>query len=790
MAIPKNRTIINIDDYTGFRWNGKHTSQLGLTVVSSSSRYSLNPISTIKNNTTEIPGSDGEYFFNSTYGPKKWTINFVFDNLDDYQWRDLLRWLYHTELSDLVFDELPYKAYNAKLEGTPSINYLCFDETRAKQNDNSIDINTLQTVDWASLDSAAVASPSYITETDKGNNFDTMYYKKRIYKGEGTLNFIAPYPFAYSARNYDGRYMKYLDEVEYFPNLAESYSEYIEIDHTNSIAKQGKFSLQLDSIRGNTIIDFDSNSIERGALSAESDGTFSIDLDNKRWVTFNLANKNEIVTLDRLKETSDTIEYIEKNQTYKLIKRVNSINLLEKEEFIKQLNSNFELETISSRITVNLQQVLTTEEWNNLEVDLNNIDNLEMECNQFKRIDNPGDDDPTEEGAYFFIKDATRKNSKNKKLRLNITFIDTTPDKTYFNKMLELSKTTNINQLEQPEEACVLLYPQKEQEYELLVEPKIDKPFQQNFNDIILVSCRNTLGSKVDLAYGFDFTFTPALYDNYNEWADSSGLKESQYIEEENVYYDRAADGGETGANFSFKVYNGGDLDTPFRVTLPIVNKEVKSDKSEISFILAKVESDAQIDIDKYERISNVVDLKPTVAYGVIENEQTVEYKYYFYKVLNYAQNTAQFIDIISGEFKDFNLSNQQIIKKTDFNNNLSVIKNFSIRFYNDDALNSYADIIKQYTAALATQQAQDFTCKLEIDTYKQSVNFIITSQTTGEDTIIPCYFMVSKGELFTIPPEVDNLYLLVYNQRDEGNSFIQNNYKKIPDIEYRYLYL
>ena len=89
MAIPKNKTIINIDDYTGFRWNGKHTSQLGLTIVSSSSRYNLNPISSITNNTVDGPGGDGQYFFNSTYGPKKWTINFFFDNLDDYQWRDL-----------------------------------------------------------------------------------------------------------------------------------------------------------------------------------------------------------------------------------------------------------------------------------------------------------------------------------------------------------------------------------------------------------------------------------------------------------------------------------------------------------------------------------------------------------------------------------------------------------------------------------------------------------------------------------------------------------------------------
>ena len=159
MAIPKNKTQITIDDYTGFRWNGKHTSQLGLTAISSSSRYSLNPISSITNNTIDVPGGDGQYYFNSTYGPKKWTVNFAFDNLDDYQWRDLLNWLYHKETSDLVFDELPYKAYSAKLEGTPVVNYLCFEETRAKYNDISIDKDTYQTVNWSEIDTIAPLPP-------------------------------------------------------------------------------------------------------------------------------------------------------------------------------------------------------------------------------------------------------------------------------------------------------------------------------------------------------------------------------------------------------------------------------------------------------------------------------------------------------------------------------------------------------------------------------------------------------------------------------------------------------
>lgn len=816
MSIPKNKTIINIDDYTGFRWNGKHTSELGLTIVSSSSRYNLNPISSITNNTVDIPGGDGQYLFNSTYGPKKWTINFVFDNLDDYQWRDLLRWLYHKDTSDLVFDELPYKAYNAKLEGTPSVKYLTFDEVMVKEGDDSLDKDTLKEVDWTSPE-----LPSFILEDKNGNNFDKMYYKKRIYKGEGSINLVAFFPYAYSARTKDGKYMKYLDEVEYFPNDAKAYTEEHNIDHTTTIVKDGKFTLELNSIKGNNVIDTESHKINRSVITEDSSGAFSLSINNKKWIDFNLSNMDsnnnkEFVCLDKVGDVYDTIEFIDNK--YQLIKRVNNINLLENEYFIEQFLSYYDEsndifipnEQGKFSLKLNFQSLLTDEQWNNIDINTDNINKILLSNNYFTFIAPPQDKQEISYENYMYIEDRSIRNHRTKKLKFNLIIVDNTIDALYFRQLLEIIKNgsyrTELEYISNySNETCLLFYPQQKQEYNIVSSKNINNKLHSYFTDNILLSIKNNYGSKDNLSYAVNFTFTPALYDNFNEWADSSGLKDSQYDPNTKIYYDDCNQISGTEATFGYKIYNGGDLQTPFRIKLPVINKAVKSDLSEITFVLAqKNEDNLHFDLNKYQTVSSVLELEKNIAYGFYNTDETIKYNYYFYKIQDYANNIAQFIDISNGNFLTVELNNKRwhyedkeeheqfisLVKLNKVENNLNILNSFSIRFCNNDALNSYADIIQQYTAAAEKQENVQIENILEIDTYKQTINFIITSQNTGQKTIIPCYFMLSKGNLFYIPPEIDNLYLLVYNQREKGNSFISNNYKQIPSIEYRYLYL
>lgn len=801
MAIPKNKTIINIDDYTGFRWNGKHTSELGLTIVSSSSRYNLNPISSITNNTVDVPGGAGQYFYNATYGPKKWTINFVFEDLDDYQWRELQNWLYHKDTSDLVFDELPYKAYNAKLEGTPTVKYLCFDETKVKYNDDSIDRDTLQEVVWNNTE-----VPSFVLEDKNGNNFDTMYYKKRIYKGEGTLNFVSFFPYAYSARNYDGKYMKYLDEIEYFPNiLAAEVLNPIPIDHTYTLTDLNKSIIQLDSIQGNSYIDQDTHIIQRGLITEATEGRFQITANNKIWTYFTLLNSDsdneeEFITFDSVGDIYDEIIFNSTENTgkYQLSKKVQVIDLLQSELFQERLELALDEQEGNKEITLSMRVLMGEELWEQADLEPTQVDNILLSSNYFHFIPKPQDNTSLSEVSYFYIEDGSRGRGKNKKTDITIHLVDNTANLEIFNTLQNIIKDNNdFTDYEYATEysdlTCSLFYPQKEQICELNELTNTTKPLQQKVTDSITIGCRNVLGSTNDLQYRFLFTKIPTLYDNFREWADSSGLKPSRRIEEEGLNYDDCIKVDDTESTFGYRIYNGGDLYTPFRLKLPVVDTILKDSKKEITFALAQQQNFDGIQINRGQKINNIIDLQKGVLYCKITDNKMGDYKYYFHKITNYSTNTAQFINVETGEYEVINLSNTPCSRRVKPEENLKVINSFSIRFYNKDALNSYSELIKNYTKAATASKTNNqltFTNTLEIDTYKQTINFIVTSNLTGEETIIPMYFALSKGELFTIPPKVDNLYLLVYNQREKGNSFIVNNYKQIPEIEYRYLYL
>lgn len=147
-------------DFTGFTFNGVHSSTLGITRVSNGSRYVEDLLPSYQDKVVEAPGADETFYFGSYYKQKNININFVFDNLTEAQIRILKQTFGDKEIHELWFDETPYKAYNVKVTGTPQLKYICFD----------VNEKNLQ--------------------------------PKRIYKGEGTISFMAYYPFAHSRYNY------------------------------------------------------------------------------------------------------------------------------------------------------------------------------------------------------------------------------------------------------------------------------------------------------------------------------------------------------------------------------------------------------------------------------------------------------------------------------------------------------------------------------------------------------------------------------------------------------------
>lgn len=144
-------------DFVGFRFGNIHSKDLQLIVVSSSDRYDKNLLPDIKDYSTEISGSDGEYYFGSTFSKREFTINVAFDSVNEKTWRKISNLFSTDKLQDLVFDELPYKTYKAKLSRRPEFKFICF------------------------------------TDRDTG---------ERVYKGEGVLNFTCYFPFAYGFNKY------------------------------------------------------------------------------------------------------------------------------------------------------------------------------------------------------------------------------------------------------------------------------------------------------------------------------------------------------------------------------------------------------------------------------------------------------------------------------------------------------------------------------------------------------------------------------------------------------------
>ena len=140
-------------DFVGFSYGKWHCIRDGHVYrTSDGSRFNTNLIPTLTDKTSDAPGADGQYYFDSFYKNRQFSVSFAFDDLSEEKFFELQKVFNGKEIKDLIFDELPYKAYSAKVTGTPQLKALCFDK----------DENT------------------------------------RVYKGEGTVQFTCYFPFAHT----------------------------------------------------------------------------------------------------------------------------------------------------------------------------------------------------------------------------------------------------------------------------------------------------------------------------------------------------------------------------------------------------------------------------------------------------------------------------------------------------------------------------------------------------------------------------------------------------------------
>lgn len=149
------------DCYTGFTYNGVHSSTLGIYRVSESNRYKYTITPDSQDYVVDIPGSDLQIFFNSKFKTYEISISYAFDSLDEYMFHRLRQFYKARVAYPLILDENPYKVYTVTSKNNQIIKYNVFDEEG-----------------------------------------------KRIYKGEGVLVFTVLSPFAESRFNYEESYSR------------------------------------------------------------------------------------------------------------------------------------------------------------------------------------------------------------------------------------------------------------------------------------------------------------------------------------------------------------------------------------------------------------------------------------------------------------------------------------------------------------------------------------------------------------------------------------------------------
>ena len=138
-------------DFLGFQLGNEHSYGLNITRVSTNDRYQDNLLPNFTDATIQVPGGDGTYYWDTYYTQKPFVIDFAFDDLRDEDLRRLRQMFSKKTVQPLIFDEFPYKKYMVKCAQLPQLKFLPFDS-----------------------------------------------YEFRIYKGEGTVQLVAYYPFAFS----------------------------------------------------------------------------------------------------------------------------------------------------------------------------------------------------------------------------------------------------------------------------------------------------------------------------------------------------------------------------------------------------------------------------------------------------------------------------------------------------------------------------------------------------------------------------------------------------------------
>ena len=148
------------EDYIGFSFNGKHSSDFNIVRTSGGSRFTESLLPTVQDKTVAVPGGDGAYLFGTHYTQRPRQISFAYDNLTETKLAEMIKWLEANQVGELILDEWPHKAWDAKVSASPTINFIPFDIEEWEEEADHV----------------------------------------RRYKGEGTVTFTAYQPYAHNPK--------------------------------------------------------------------------------------------------------------------------------------------------------------------------------------------------------------------------------------------------------------------------------------------------------------------------------------------------------------------------------------------------------------------------------------------------------------------------------------------------------------------------------------------------------------------------------------------------------------
>lgn len=216
-------------DFVGFSFDGIHSSELGILRVSEGDWYEETLHPEIEDLTVDIPGLDGNYYFGSNFKTRSISISIAFDSMTELQFRKLRRLFGVKKNCELVFDERPYKVYMAKIENPIELSYVCFDEP----------IYDEEVIEEGGIYDRETGVKRDLVRKVKRLDANGQPITQRIYKGEGSIDFICYYPFA---RQLFKTLDKYRTLDNGYTNLITTYNNIDEWAESSGLLTQEEFN--------------------------------------------------------------------------------------------------------------------------------------------------------------------------------------------------------------------------------------------------------------------------------------------------------------------------------------------------------------------------------------------------------------------------------------------------------------------------------------------------------------------------------------------------------------------